>query len=65
MNKQLRRDAETMIRRAIAEVKPDYAVEKALKGRTFLERNLAVGIHRLKSFQSISISTFIYRLLWK
>ena len=35
MNKQLRRDAETIIHRAIAEVKPDYAVEKALEGRTF------------------------------
>ena len=35
MKKQLRRDAETIIHRAIAEVKPDYAVEKALKGRTF------------------------------
>ena len=35
MNDRLRRDAETIIRKAIDAVTPAYAVEKALKGRSF------------------------------
>ena len=35
MNETLRRDAEAIVRRAIAEVMPGRAVEKALKGRVF------------------------------
>ena len=35
MNDTLRKDAETIIRRAIDAVTPAYAVEKALKGRSF------------------------------
>ena len=35
MNHTLRKDAETIIRQAISAVTPAYAVEKALKGRSF------------------------------
>ena len=35
MNDTLRREAETIVRRAIAAVTPERAVETALKGRSF------------------------------
>ncbi len=35
MNETLRKDVETIVRRAISAVTPDFAVEKALKGRSF------------------------------
>ena len=38
MNEQLRRDAEAIVRQAISAVTPAYAVEKALKGRSFSGR---------------------------
>ena len=43
MNDTLRRDAETIIRRAIGAVTPDFAVEKALKGRRFPGRVFLVA----------------------
>ena len=35
MNENLRKDAETIIRQAISSVTPAFAVEKALKDRSF------------------------------
>ncbi len=43
MNDTLRRDAETVIRRAIGAVTPDFAVEKALRGRRFPGRVFLVA----------------------
>ena len=38
MNEQLRRDAEAIVWQAISTMTPAYAVEKALKGRSFSGR---------------------------
>ena len=44
MNHTLRKDAETIIRQAISAVTPAYAVEKALKGRSFPGRVYLVAV---------------------
>ena len=43
MNQMLRKDGETIVRKAIAAVTPAYAVEKALKGRRFPGRVFLVA----------------------
>ena len=43
MNQQLRSDADQIIRKAIAAVQPDAAVQRALKGKEFPGRVLLVA----------------------
>jgi len=43
MNRQMRNDADQIIREAIAAVQPDAAVQRALGGMTFSGRVLAVA----------------------